>query len=85
MSRHTIRLRTMMLVGLWLTRVVYAQGDPDLGALAGQPVRLQFVMTECLLYSSASPMNSWANAASDAACRVPSVANRLRVVRDDLM
>jgi len=39
------------LVGDQIAGTVGWQGAPDLGALAGQPVRLRFVMTECDLYS----------------------------------
>jgi len=39
------------LVGDQIAGTVGWQAAPDLGALAGQPVRLRFVMTECDLYS----------------------------------
>jgi hypothetical protein len=39
------------LVGDQIAGTVGWQGAPDLGALAEQPVRLRFVMTECDLYS----------------------------------
>ena len=39
------------LVGDEIARAVKWEGDGDLGALAGKPVRLRFVMRECDLYS----------------------------------
>ena len=39
------------LVGDQISGTVNWQGAPDLGALAGQPIRLRLAMTECDLYS----------------------------------
>ena len=39
------------IVGDQIDRVVLWSGEPSLGAIAGRPVRLRFVMKECDLYS----------------------------------
>jgi len=41
----------MPVIGDAIEYNVRWKGDPDLGALAGRPVRLKFLMTECDLYS----------------------------------
>lgn len=43
--------KSVSVYGDAIDRVVQWAGDPDLNVLAGQPVRLRFVMQECDLYS----------------------------------